>query len=293
MMKSINVVIRIIVAGFAYVFGLSAMSALAPMLRLPTFKTIPGMIPQHAFALMVLASPLLIIGLLPLAAHLKGNWLQRCAAVGALLYVTLGLNTLIESKVFTDILEGSPWRASLQWILPSVLTAAAITYHFGDRQDATSALGRFAHVFSGWRVAVAWLVWPVIYFVFGACVAPIVMRYYQPGTGALGLHIPAMSVIIRTQLLRSAFFLAASLPAIVLWTRSRGYLIFALGLAHAVTVGIFQLAQASFLPMVMRAAHSIEITCDSFAYAAVLVLLFVRAVKPARPAIQGSAAAAD
>jgi hypothetical protein len=39
-------------------------------------------------------------------------------------------------------------------------------------------------------------------------------------------------------------------------------------------VGIFGLVAASFLPAVLRITHGVEITCDSFAYAGLLVLLF-------------------
>lgn len=291
-MKVVNVVIRIVVAAAAYVIGNVIMGVLAPTLHLPAFKPLGGETAQHAALLMSLACPLLIVGLLPLAAHLKGSWTQRCAAIAALLYVTLGLNTLIEAKIFTDVLPGSPWLASLQWILPAVLTAAAITYKFGEAAPADGALERLAAPGLLWRVAVAWLLWPVIYIFFGMCVSPFVVHYYQVQSGALGLHIPSPAVILRTQLLRSAFFLASSLPAIVLWTRSRGRLILALGLAHAMTVGIFPLLTATFFPMTLRIAHGLEITGDSFAYAAVLGLLFAR-TSAGKTVQHGAAAAAD
>ena len=287
-MKVLNVLIRIVVAAAAYVIGNMIMGVLAPAFHLPAFKPLGEETAQHAALLMAIASPLLIIGLLPLAAHVKGSWTQRCGAIAALLYVTLGLNTLIEAKIFTDVVAGSPSLASLQWVLPCVLTAAAITYRFAEPKAA-------APLNTGlwWRVPIAWLLWPIIYFFFGMCVSPFVVHYYQAQSGALGLHIPSFAVIIRTQLLRSAFFLAASLPAIILWTKSRGRLILALGLAHAVTVGIFPLAQSTFLPMTLRIAHGIEITCDSFAYAAVLGLLLARSSKSLKTLREGTAAAAD
>jgi hypothetical protein len=82
--------------------------------------------------------------------------------------------------------------------------------------------------------------------------------------------------MLRTVLVRSSIFLVASLPAVLLWIGSRRGPIGAMGLAHAVLVGIFAMAQASHLmPPILRITHSIEITADSFAYAAVLVWLFV------------------
>ena len=96
--------------------------------------------------------------------------------------------------------------------------------------------------------------------------------YYNAGIA--GLRIPALSTILVVQLVRSVIFLAASLPFIALWKGSRRGLWLALGMAHAFTVGFYGLVGATFLPMVLRVAHSVEIAGDSFAYAGLLVLLF-------------------
>jgi hypothetical protein len=122
------------------------------------------------------------------------------------------------------------------------------------------------------RSAAAWLAWPLIYLIFGMCIAPIVTPYYAAGVA--GLRIPAMSVVVETQLIRSVFFLASSLPFVALWNGSRRSLWLTLGLAHAVVVGYYGLASATFLPWILRIVHSAEITADSFAYAGLLVLLF-------------------
>jgi hypothetical protein len=118
------------------------------------------------------------------------------------------------------------------------------------------------------------LAFPLVYFVFGMMIAPIVVPHYNAGIA--GLRIPPIDVVFRTQLLRSLLFLLSALPIIRLWRRSRAQLILALGLAFTATVGLYGLLQASWLPMVLRITHSLEITADSFAYAAVLTLLFVR-----------------
>ena len=291
-MKAAKIFVRVVLTAVAYVVSMVLAGMLSGLLHLPAMKAIPGTSTQQVFLSMVLSLPILIVGMLPLALGLKGSGLQRWFAVAALLYVTLGLNTIIEAKIFTGLLDGNPFFASLFWILPAALTAFALTYRFGKTEPTTSHLGEFGVPGWTWRILVAWLAWPVIYFFFGMCVSPFVVPYYQAG-GVLGLRIPGFDVIIRTQLLRSAIFLAASFPVILLWTKSRGRLILALGLAHAVTVGIFQLAQAPFFPMVMRVAHSLEITGDSFAYAALLGLLFMRKTSVAQPQLSTSSAAAD
>jgi hypothetical protein len=95
----------------------------------------------------------------------------------------------------------------------------------------------------------------------------------------------------QAQLLRSPLFLLSTLPAVLLWTGSRRRLFISVGIAHALLVGIFGLIQAYWFPTVLRVAHSIEITADSFAYAAVLLLLFTHKNR-AEEALRASAASA-
>lgn len=264
-------VVRILLAAVAYVIGSVLTGIIAPVLHLSSFRVAENIAPEKLFLALVLSSPLLAIGVAPLAAGLRGSFMKRFAAIAALLYVAIGLNTAIEAKKFTTLIAGSAFGVSLQSLLPCLFAAAVLaTIH--TEPSASPAMLRFDGAWT-WRLPVAWLSFPVIYWVFGMCVAPFVIKYYD--AGALGLRIPAPSTILLTQLLRSALFLAASLPAIWLWRKSRRQFILAMGLAHAFAVGIFQLAGATFLPVVLRVAHSIEITADSFAYAAVLGLLFI------------------
>jgi hypothetical protein len=160
-----------------------------------------------------------------------------------------------------------------QGILPALGLCAGLCYWFRTA-DRPRLLPRHAAVGWIWRVALAVLAFPVIHFVFGMMVGPFVAPYYNGG-GPLGLVIPPPGVILRTLVIRSAIFLIGSLPAVILWTGSRRGLIGALGLAHAALVGLYGMAQVgSLFPPILRILHGIEITADSFAYAAVLVWLF-------------------
>jgi hypothetical protein len=78
-----------------------------------------------------------------------------------------------------------------------------------------------------------------------------------------------------------------SLPLIALWKDTRRNLWLALGTGHAVTVGVFGLITANFMPPVLRLTHGVEIICDSFAYAGLLVLLF--AARQSAPAAMEAA----
>jgi hypothetical protein len=88
------------------------------------------------------------------------------------------------------------------------------------------------------------------------------------------LRIPTLGAVVTTQLIRSLPFLITSLFFVALWKGSRRGLWLALGLAHAFTIGLYGIVGATFLPVVLRITHSIEMTCDAFAYTGLLVLLF-------------------
>jgi hypothetical protein len=281
---------RIIGSAIAYVLGVSLTGILTPLLHLPTFKVPAAMQnsdPQRMLLVFLLCAVAFMLALTPLAAGLRGGWTARWFAVGSLLYIALGLNTMLELKIFSNMLPGSALGASLQMVLPSFLAAAVLTLPL-KRRDEPSTIGHFSGISWSWRLVLAWLSFPLFYLIFGMCVAPFVIGHYQ--TGELGLMIPPPTVMLRMQLLRSVFFLAASFPAIVLWRKSRIQFIVAMGLAHAFAVGIFQLALGSFLPTILRIAHSIEITFDSFAYAAVLGLLFIVSTRKAEARSQQTAA---
>ncbi|HYG98716.1 MAG TPA: hypothetical protein VD837_06255 [Terriglobales bacterium] len=264
---------KILLAALAYVIGTMLSGAMAAALHLPAPSAPPGTTPGMLARNLVLFSPLLIAGAIALSSGLGGRFVVRFAAVFAILYVTVGLNTIVEAAIFSNLITGGIGAMSLHYVLPCAFAAAVLAGSFGSGQPAPS-LPRFSVAQWAWRAAVAWLAFPAIYWTFGMCVAPLVTEYYRAGVG--GLHIPPIPIIVSTQLLRSPLFLIASLPAILLWTKSRRSLFLSLGIAHAVMVGLFGLAQAYWLPNVLRIAHSIEITFDSFAYAGVLVLLFTR-----------------
>jgi len=220
-------------------------------------------------AWMSLGSLVLVAGLVPIASGIGGRLSIRYCALAALLFIGNAVNTVIEMSIFTAM--GGQTFLLLQFLISFAVTAAALAWFF-DSQQPASSLPQMAISSWAWRVLVAWLAFPFIYLLFGMFVGPFVIEYYK--SGAMGLQLPPMDVILRTQLVRSLLFLGCSLPVIRLWTGSRWRLVFALGMAHAVMVGLYGLSQAYWMPSIMRVLHSVEITADSFAYAFVLTWLF-------------------
>ncbi|MGA2569574.1 MAG: hypothetical protein ABSF23_03575 [Terracidiphilus sp.] len=241
-----------------------------------------GVSVQALFLTQLAAGVVLVAGLWPLARSLAAPPALRTAAFVAFLFFAFGVNGMIEAKKFTSFLDAGIGSAAVFYVCVAAFVGTAVGLLFGSAGQP-SGLPRRNWVAWTWRVAAAWLGWPVIYFVFGMCVGPIVVPYYNAGVA--GLRIPSMSVVIAIQLIRSPIFLLFTLPFVALWKGSRRGLWLALGIAHAFTIGLYGLVGAIFLPMVLRVAHTVEMTCDAFAYAGLLVLLF------AAPAAKGVPAA--
>jgi hypothetical protein len=221
---------------------------------------------------LAVAGGLLVLGMWPMARGLASSGRSRAGVLASFLFLALGVNTLIEGVIYTSAFDGAIASSLATYVLLALFVGCALGVGFGGAGNPTGFTER-RWISWGWRGAIALLAWPIIYFFFGMCIAPIVLPYYQSGL-IPGLHIPPAGVILEVQLVRSAIFLAASLPLIALWKGSRRGLWLTLGLAHAVAVGIYGLVAATFMPAVLRITHSVEITCDSFVYAGLLVLLF-------------------
>jgi hypothetical protein len=264
-------ILRIAVCWVVFAAALLLSGVISAILHLPAVPMPGNTSAQTLFLMQFVAGLVLVVGLVPLARGLAASAPLRAVSVGSFILLALGVNGMIEAKVFTHFLDNGIASASVLYVVLAALLGAALGWSFGVPAPAAGLPHRS---WLAWipRVAAVWLAWPVIYFFFGACVSPIVVPYYNAGIA--GLRIPALSTILAVQLVRSVIFLAASLPFIALWKGSRRGLWFTLGLAHAFTVGLYGLVGATFLPMILRITHSVEIAGDSFAYAGLLVLLF-------------------
>lgn len=271
------------VCWLAFVTAIIGYGIFAPIFHLPQI-TVPDRTPLlEQFLAQLVGGAILVIGMYPLARRLAGSTAVRATVVVAFLFLVLGVNGVIETRTFSYLLDGRVISAVVFYAVLALLVGIAVGVSFGAPGQAAGLAHRGWAALGGGSV-IAWMAWPAIYILFGALVAPIVIPYYKAGVASL--RIPPMSTIFAVQLVRSAVFLAASLPLIALWKGSRHGLWLALGLAHAAAVGLYGLAGATFLPWVLRITHGVEITADSFAYAGLLVLLLAA---PSAGAVVGSA----
>jgi hypothetical protein len=276
---SVGPIVKSIVAGLLYVLGTMVFAMLAATIHFHVPDLVPpGTNMAAAGRMFAFSSALMGIALLPLTLYTQASRLARGLALFFLLFICLGVNATIELTIFsTFFVHGGALHVVISMILPALFCGFALSYllpspaaHAGNSAFRSSLATHSAPAWTA-RVLLAILAFPVIYFVFGSMVAPFVIPFYL--SGASPLTIPPLSTILPVQFLRSSLFLLASTPFLFFWARSRASLIFALGLAHWFLVGLFGLVQVTWMPPVLRIAHSLEIAADSFVYAAVLVLL--------------------
>jgi len=275
-----------VLAGILYLLGTILFGMFVGAFHIP-FPTLipPGIDPQAAFHAYQLVCPLVGLALVPLALYTTGSRLIRGLALSFLLFICLGLNAVIEMSMFTTFfVHGGAVIVAVSTILPALLCGLGLSYLLKLQPTEPSLTGRVRSFFAAhspafWagRLVLAIVAFVVIFFLFGLMVAPFVVPTYR--AGGFGLVLPPVSSFLPFEFVRSAFFLLASLPFLLLWKGSRSSLILSLGLAHWVLNGLFGLLQVFWFPLVLRIAHSLEIGADSFAYAATLVfLLFPRSV---------------
>lgn len=263
--------LKILACEAVFLVSMMVAGAVITVLHLPWARIPNPPAPGVQFLLSALSGLVLIVGMIPQASGLAGSKGARATALIAFLALALGVNTMIEGSAFTPFFRGAMASTALLLMTETILLGLALGFWFGGAGTGRGFVRRGIAGRVG-QVVLAWIAFPVCYFVFGMCVAPIVMPYYRAGLG--GLQLPHLQTLLEVQLIRSVIFLLASLPLIVLWKGSRRALWLSLGLALTAAVGLFGLVGSTFFPPVLRVTHSIEIAADSFAYAAVLVYLF-------------------
>jgi hypothetical protein len=263
----------------AYLFGVMLSGGLITAAKMP-WPEFPGVTDDTTNFILGLVSALLMAVCLALLARgIRATIAVRWIILTAFAYVTFGLNNQIEAAIFTTY--GGFTTMLLFFILPCTFGAAVAVTLFRPEERERPLANIFAERSIsqwGWRVVVAWLAFPVIYLAFGMLAAPFVVPVYQ--TQDFGLTLPGMGTIIPVALGRSALYLAATVPLIVTWSRSRQSLLWSLAFSIFAMMGLIGLLTATFFPPVLRIAHSVEILGDAIVYAWLLVSLFIPKARP-------------
>ena len=262
----------------AYFIGVMIGGAVitAAKMQWPTFPGSAG--ETENFVLSLISSILMAACLALIARGIRGAQFVRWLILAVFTYVAFGLNNQIEAAIFTTY--GGNTTMLLFYILPCAFGAAAAIHLFRPEQNSPS----IDNAITGqpftrwlWRAIVAWLAFPVIYLFFGTLAAPVVVPVYQ--SQDFGLTLPGFGTMIPVALVRSALYLAVTIPILVNWSRSRRSLFLSLGIALFAMMGLIGLLSATFFPSVLRVAHSVEILGAALVYAWLLVALFIPKVR--------------
>ena len=236
------------------------------------FPEMPGQI--YVPILDFLSAVVLAACLAFLARGIGGSLSKRWLILFAFTYVSYVVNNQIEGVVFTTNTEVPAML--LFFLFPCVLATGATILLIRSPESEIVLSSVFADRpirYWWWRVMLAWLVFPVIYYFFGGLIYPLVADVYAQQDS--GLQVPSQFVILGAVGIRSLFFLLASLPILVNWRRSRRSLVLSLAAALAAMVGVAGLIESTWMPTQLRIVHSVEIIADSLVHAWVLVILLV------------------
>jgi hypothetical protein len=254
-----------------YFVGIMIAGALVTSLGLP-FPEVPGQtwIPILGY----LTAVTLSVGIALLARGLAGTPLKRGWILFVFFYVAFVINNQIEAIVYTTTAE--PPTMLLFFVLPCLMAAATavfLTRSPGGGDILQTVFADRPITKWWWRLVLAWLAFPIIYYFFGALIYPLVADAY---TGPdFGLRLPGPLVVVGAVSLRSLLFLAVTIPILASWQGSRRGLLLSLTVSLAAMVGVAGMFESTWMPLQMKLAHGVEIIADSFFHAWVLVALLL------------------
>lgn len=264
-----------LLGGILFSIGLISSRVISQVFGL-SLQRIPNQAPEAiAGYFLIIGSIVLTASLLPLASGLCGGVGSRSVVLSVLLILGFGLSSTIESMIYSSS-QDLIWMIPIL-VVPCVLLAGSLgwltegknwmgispTKHLKfknlDRRQLLKNLGG------------AILIFPILYFIFGLMVSPLVTPYYEHNIA--GLIIPEPKVIIMTELLRGLVHVIAIFPVIIFWGASKRMLIVSISLSFFIFVMAYDVVLACQIPPKLMLIHGIEVLIKSFVYGWVLVKL--------------------
>jgi hypothetical protein len=278
------------VAALASLLGLVAGGIITAMLGLPT----PGMPPQMdlntLMPLLFLTQIVITIVLGECFQQLYRRYWQRMLSIWLCAYLLYYLLNTLDGLLFSPLPNLS--TSIVSSIFPALFAAAVIALLWRHKTTDLSFTGNAKAFFItmkpgtlAWRLLVAWLAFPPIYFMMGRVVAPFVQHYYEDPSLNLGLTLPPLGTMLAMQGLRGALFLLAVLPIMAAWRGSRRTLWLWTGFVIFIQIAGTLIFQAYWLPAGLRIPHALELLADSFLQAGVYVLLLFFPSKPMKESV--------
>jgi hypothetical protein len=235
--------------------------------------------------LMLLTEVLLAILLGECFQRLYSRFWQRLVWIWLCTYLLYYLLNILDGLLFTPLPNMS--TGIVTDLFPALFAAAAIAFLWRPKGGVETAEGSLRAFWASWkpgeliwRLALAWLIFPPLYYLVGRGVAVFTLHYYTDHSLGLGLTLPPLSVLMAMEVLRGVLFLLAVLPVLVAWRGSRRSLGLWVTALIFCQIAATMIVQAYWLPAGLRIPHSIELLVDSAVQACLYVLLLGRPTVP-------------
>jgi len=203
--------------------------------------------------------------------------IKRILVVSAPIFIIQFFNPLLEGYFFTtSIGTTEAVGGTIFGLIISIVYSTVASSLFSLRAISHDPNLDLKKVYNSWKLSdwslliLAALSWPIIYFIFGSLVSPIVTPYYRDPYSPYYLTLPDLGTVLMLQTIRGLIYFASLIPLISslrLNPRSMfmvltGFMYIGGGLAIFVTVETF--------PLTLRIVHGSEILADSLVYSATL-----------------------
>ena len=276
-----------VIAAAAAFAGLIIGGMITTIIGLPSAGVPPQVDISTLMPRLILTQIIIAIVLGECFRGLYTRYWQRLLSIWLCNYLLYYLLNMLDGLLFSPLPNMSTGMISS--ILPALFMAAVIallwrpgTADSPDDGKVRAYLTARKPAEWAWRLILAWLVFPPIYYLMGRAVGPFVQHYYEDPSLNLGLTMPpSIEVLMGMQVLRGALFLVAVLPIIMAWRGSQKGLWLWVGAVIFIQIAGQAILQAYWLPAGLRIPHSLELLADSFLQAGLYALLLCFPLKQA------------
>jgi len=265
-------------ASLASILGLILGGMVTGLLRLPAPTMPPGIDANTILPLMFLSGILISILLGECFQRLYRSYWRRLLTIWLCNYLLYYLLNTLDAMLF--FAPGANMSTSILLnLFPALFASAVIALVWRPGRvglAGVTTLASFPARKTGtwaWRLFLAWLVFPPIYYAVGRVAGLFTQHYYEVPSLNLGLTLPPIQTLLAMQVLRGALFLLAVLPIIRAWKGSRTVLWYWVGAVIFIQIAATLIFQAYWYPLGLRIPHAVELFVDSFAQAYLYVLL--------------------
>ena len=272
----ISYLLKLPLSGACFFMGMTLSGLLLPL----TGMQVPAM-PVGADANKVVlyylgGSILLAFSLSFLSRNLPLRGIQRWGLLAVFTWAIGAVGMVLESALFMDTSAvsstGSILFTLLNFILPSLTLAGAVSWLYPPSDLELPERLEIPTKTWIWKVGLALIAYPAVYFLFGLLVQPVVSSYYTADLFELAL--PTWRQLIPLQIARSALFLSVCFPMIRYWGQTKKALWLSLGMTFFCLTAFMAVITSYWFPWQLRLFHGLELLADSLVYTGVLVWLF-------------------